>query len=171
MRLFNQLSRRVTVPLLRYAKKTSTIGAAAGDRGLPLFDVFLLDGDAAFEFDHDAFVSDLYPIYQHFHRGAVDRCECIALHRLLDEGVEPCPDLRVSDGGILYRCKETQKVHQRFGAVFAVENKRMGLRAADRPLRSPVLLDFARFLPKMQKKTPFAVVDKRRFFYGGDIGT
>ena len=53
MRLFNQLSRRVTVPLLRYAKKTSTIGAAAGDRGLPLFDVFLLDGDAAFAVDLD----------------------------------------------------------------------------------------------------------------------
>ena len=29
---------------------------------------------------------------------------------------------------------------------------------------------FARFLPKMQKETPFVLVDKRRFFYGGEDG-
>ncbi len=29
-------------------------------------------------------------------------------------------------------------------------------------------IDFALFLPKMQKKTPFAVVDKRRFFLSKD---
>lgn len=29
---------------------------------------------------------------------------------------------------------------------------------------------FARFLPEMLKETPFVLVDKRRFFYGGNDG-
>ena len=74
MRLFNQLSRRVTVPLLRYAKKLSTIGAAAGDRGLSLFDVFLFDGDPALEVDLDAFVPDLDPVL--FKREIVKSMAC-----------------------------------------------------------------------------------------------
>ena len=60
--------------------------------------------------------------------------------------------------------KETQKVHQRFRAVSAAESKKTGSEAADRPLRSPILLCFARFLPKMQEKTSFVLVDKRGFF-------
>ena len=66
----------------------------------------------------------------------------------------------------LYRCKETQKVHQHFQAFLRAKSKKSGFGEVDRLLRSPILLGFARFLPKMQKKTPFAVVDKRRFFYG-----
>jgi len=42
--------------------------------GCFLFHVFLLDRHAAFELDHDAFVPDLDPVHQHFHRGAVGRC-------------------------------------------------------------------------------------------------
>ncbi len=62
--------------------------------------------------------------------------------------------------------KETQKVHQHFRPFSRPENKKSGFRTADRPSESPKLPDFARFLPKMQEKTPFAVVDKRGFFFG-----
>ena len=61
----------------------------------------------------------------------------------------------------LYRCKETQKVHQRFRAGGAAENKKTGSEATDRLLRSPISLNFVRFLPKMQEKTSLALVDKR----------
>jgi hypothetical protein len=50
------------------------------------------------------------------------------------------------------------------------ENKKTGFRTADPPSESPKYLYFARFLPKMRKETPFIVVDKRRFFYGGEGG-
>ena len=70
----------------------------------------------------------------------------------------------------LYRCKETQKVHQHFQAFLRAKSKKSGSEEVDQPLRSPVLLGFALFLPKMQEKTSFAVVDKRRFFYGGEQG-
>ena len=62
--------------------------------------------------------------------------------------------------------KETQKVHQHFRAVPASESKKSGSEAANRPHRSPIYPYLARFYPKMQEKTPFAVVDKRGFFDG-----
>ena len=69
--------------------------------------------------------------------------------------------------------KETQKVHQHFRAVPASESKKSGSEAANRPHRSPIYPYLARFYPKMQEKTPFAVVDKRGFFdgRGGGIRT
>ena len=66
--------------------------------------------------------------------------------------------------------KETQKVHQHFRAVPASESKKPGSEAANRPHRSPIYPYLARFYPKMQEKTPFAVVDKRGFFDGGVRG-
>ena len=59
--------------------------------------------------------------------------------------------------------KETQKVHQRFRPFLPPENKKLGFRTVDQPPESPKLPDFALFLPKMQEKTPFVVVDKRGF--------
>ena len=55
--------------ILQCRKKPSTIGAAAGDRGLSLFDVFLLDGDAAFAVDLDSGVvyDDLFDQCLHDH--------------------------------------------------------------------------------------------------------
>jgi hypothetical protein len=67
--------------------------------------------------------------------------------------------------------KETQKVHQHFRAVPASESKKSGSEAANRPHRSPIYPYLARFYPKMQEKTPFAVVDKRGFFDGGGGGS
>lgn len=52
-------------------KKPSTIGAAASDRGLPLFDVFLFDGDPALEVDFDADVVRDDLIDQRFHDAGV----------------------------------------------------------------------------------------------------
>ena len=46
-----------------------------------------------------------------------------------------------------WHSKKTQKVHQRFRGVSAAESNNSGLEAADRPVRSPILLDFALFLP------------------------
>ena len=66
--------------------------------------------------------------------------------------------------------KETQKVHQRFQPFSGSEHKKSGPEAADRPLRSPISLNFARFSPKMQEETSFALVDKRGFFDGGEGG-
>jgi hypothetical protein len=63
--------------------------------------------------------------------------------------------------------KETQKVHQHFRPFLRPEMKKSGFRTADLPSESPILPLFARFLPKMQEKTPFVVVDKRGFFVGG----
>ena len=63
--------------------------------------------------------------------------------------------------------KETQKVHQHFRAFSAPENKKSGSAAAGLLHWSPKTPIFARFLPKMRKETPSVVVDKRRFFYGG----
>ena len=54
--------------------------------------------------------------------------------------------------------------------VSVAESKQSGSEAADRPLRSPILLFSARFSLKMQEKTSFALVDKRGFFDGGGLG-
>ena len=62
--------------------------------------------------------------------------------------------------------KEPQKVHQPFRPDPTPERKKSGSEVADRPLRSPISLYFARFTPKMQEKTSFAMVDKRGFFVG-----
>ena len=63
--------------------------------------------------------------------------------------------------------KETQKVHQHFRPFSCPENKKSGFQTVDQPSGSPICPYFARFLPKMRKETPSVVVDKRRFFYGG----
>ena len=65
------------------------------------------------------------------------------------------------------KSKETQKVHQRFRPFFRPENKKSGFRTADQPSESPICAYFACFLPKMLIETPSVVVDKRRFFCGG----
>ena len=61
---------------------------------------------------------------------------------------------------------QMQKVHQRYCPFPGLERKKSGSEVADRPLRSPISLYFARFSPKMQEKTSFVVVDKRGFFDG-----
>ncbi|MGX8703398.1 MAG: hypothetical protein ACSW8H_02975, partial [bacterium] len=63
-----------------------------------------------------------------------------------------------------------QKEHHRFRPLSRPENKKSGFRTAGLPSESPKMPVFARFLPEMLKETPFVVVDKRRFFYGGEIG-
>ncbi len=75
----------------RYAKKPSTIGAAAGDRGLPLFDVFLFDGDPALEVSFDACVVHDDLTDQRFHdAGVIGIHDTAVLHCVL-EGLEPKP--------------------------------------------------------------------------------
>ncbi len=68
------------------------------------FHVFLLDCHAAFEFDHNAVVPDVYPVDEHFHGCAVNRGERITLHRLLYECIEPQPDLSI------FGCRSLQLV-------------------------------------------------------------
>ena len=63
-----------------------------------------------------------------------------------------------------------QKEHHRFRPLSRPENKKSGFRTAGLPSESPKLPDLALFLPKMLKETPSVVVDKRRFFYGGEGG-
>ncbi len=81
------------VPICRrppMPKKPSTIGAAAGDRGLSLFDVFLLDGDAAFAVDLDAGVvyDDLFD--QRLHDHGIVGIHDVAAADVFLEGVQPC---------------------------------------------------------------------------------
>ncbi len=64
--------------------------------------------------------------------------------------------------------KEQQKVHQHFRPFSRPENKKSSFRAADQPPESPKMPVFPIFLPRMRKETSFIVVDKRRFFYGGE---
>ena len=66
--------------------------------------------------------------------------------------------------GVLCLCKERLK-DTRF---FRPENEKIGLRCSRLTALEPENAYFARFLPKMLKETPFVVVDKRRFFYGGE---
>ena len=63
--------------------------------------------------------------------------------------------------------KEKLKVHRLFRPISRPENKKSSFRTADQPSESLKMPVFPVFLPEMRKETPFAVVDKRRFFYGG----
>ena len=74
------------------------------------FHIFLLDCYAAFEFDHDAVVPDVYSVDKHFHGRAIYRGERITLHRLLYEGIEPHPDLGI------FGCRSLQLIA--FGLQF-----------------------------------------------------
>jgi len=64
--------------------------------------------------------------------------------------------------------KEKLKVHRLFRPFSRPENKKSGFRMANQPFESQKCLFFPMFLPKMQGKTPFALVDKRGFFDGGE---
>ncbi len=67
---------------------------------------------------------------------------------------------------VLCRAKKRKKYTSIFRRFCYLKTKKTGFRTADQPSESPILPIFARFLPKMQEKTPFVVVDKRGFFYG-----
>ena len=51
-----------------------------------------------------------------------------------------------------------------YTGVLTLKMKKSGPEAADRPLRSPIMLCSAQLLPWKQEKTPFAVVTKDVFF-------